>query len=48
MQDFLVKAGVPADRLSSVGLGQTKPLVANDSADNKLKNRRTEVIVDPK
>ncbi len=48
VQDFLIKAGVPADRLSSVGLGQTKPLAPNDSAENKLKNRRTEVIVDPK
>ncbi len=48
VQDFLTKAGVPADRLSAVGLGQGKPIATNDSAENKLKNRRTEIIVDPK
>ncbi len=48
VQDFLVKAGVTADRLSSAGLGQSKPLVPNDTAENKLKNRRTEIIDDPK
>lgn len=48
VQDYLVKAGVGADRLSAVGLGQSKPLVPNDTPDNKLKNRRIEILVEPK
>ena len=31
-----------ADRLSSTGFGETKPLVANDTPENREKNRRVE------
>ncbi len=40
----LVDKGIAADRLKAVGFGDTKPLVANDSAENKAKNRRVEVV----
>jgi outer membrane protein OmpA-like peptidoglycan-associated protein len=39
---YLVKQGVAADRLSSAGFGESKPLVANDSEANREKNRRVE------
>ena len=48
VQEYLVKAGVTADRLTALGLGQSKPLAANDTPDNKLRNRRIEILVDPK
>ena len=48
VQEYLVKAGVTADRVTATGFGQSKPLVANDTPDNKLKNRRIEILVDPK
>ena len=41
----LVKAGISADRLKAVGYGETKPLVPNDSAENKARNRRVEFKV---
>ena len=41
----LVKAGISADRLKPIGYGETKPLVPNDSAENKAKNRRVEFKV---
>ncbi|HTV23637.1 MAG TPA: OmpA family protein [Polyangiaceae bacterium] len=39
---FLVKKGVAADRLSATGFGEAKPLVPNDSPQNREKNRRVE------
>jgi outer membrane protein OmpA-like peptidoglycan-associated protein len=42
---YLTRAGVEPGRLTAVGLGQTKPIAANDTADNKRLNRRIEFIV---
>jgi outer membrane protein OmpA-like peptidoglycan-associated protein len=39
---YLVKKGVAAERLSSTGFGESKPLVANDSEEHREKNRRVE------
>jgi cytochrome c oxidase subunit II len=39
---FVTAKGVAASRLKAVGFGDTKPLVANDTPENKAKNRRTE------
>lgn len=39
---YLSSKGVSASRLSAVGYGEAQPLVANDSDDNRAKNRRTE------
>ena len=43
--DHLVNNGITSDRLSAVGYGASKPLAPNDSAENKARNRRTEVKV---
>ena len=42
---YMVRAGVPVERLEPVGYGQTVPVAPNDTAENKLKNRRIEFIV---
>ncbi len=44
VKTYLVGKGVSADRLTSVGYGETKPLVANTSRANRAKNRRIEFI----
>lgn len=41
---YLVDKGVPESRLTSVGYGETKPLVANTSRANRAQNRRIEFI----
>ena len=46
VSDYLVKAGVPAARLKSQGLGQTKPVAPNDTREGKLQNRRIEFVVE--
>ncbi len=41
----LVDNGIDESRLTAKGYGATKPLVPNDSDENRAKNRRTEMIV---
>jgi len=46
---LMIDNGVPAQRLSVVGLASNQPLVPNDSPENRAKNRRVTVtIVSPK
>ncbi|MFO0747616.1 MAG: OmpA family protein [Myxococcota bacterium] len=45
VRDFLVGQGVVTSRLESVGYGETKPVVPNDTVANKAKNRRVDLII---
>jgi outer membrane protein OmpA-like peptidoglycan-associated protein len=45
---FLIEHGIAATRLAFKGYADTKPLVPNDSEENKAKNRRTELIITKK
>jgi OOP family OmpA-OmpF porin len=40
--DYLISKGVVATRLESVGYGVERPLAANDTEENREKNRRVE------
>jgi OOP family OmpA-OmpF porin len=40
----LVSSGIDPSRLTAKGFGADRPLVANDSEENKAKNRRVELI----
>jgi outer membrane protein OmpA-like peptidoglycan-associated protein len=42
----LVARGVVSTRLSSVGFGLTRPLLPNDTDENRAKNRRVELRID--
>jgi chemotaxis protein MotB len=44
---ILTKAGVPQKQITASGRGEFSPLAANDNAQNKQKNRRTEIIITP-
>jgi OOP family OmpA-OmpF porin len=43
--DYLVKAGLSADRFTAVGYGSTQPVAANDTDEGKAQNRRIEFLV---
>lgn len=43
--DYLVKAGLPADRFSAVGYGATQPIAGNDTDQGKAQNRRIDFVV---
>lgn len=43
--DYLTAAGVATAKLAAVGYGSTRPLVPNDSAEGRAKNRRIEFSV---
>jgi OOP family OmpA-OmpF porin len=43
--DYLVKAGLPAERFTAVGYGGTQPLATNDTDEGKAQNRRIDFLV---
>ena len=44
-QSFLVGNGLPADRITAIGYGETRSEAPNDSATGRQQNRRVEVVI---
>jgi outer membrane protein OmpA-like peptidoglycan-associated protein len=42
---FLIDHGIDANRLFYKGYGKEKPIVPNDTEENRAKNRRTEIFI---
>jgi outer membrane protein OmpA-like peptidoglycan-associated protein len=40
----LIRLGIGADRLTTEGLGQTKPMAPNDTPQGRAENRRVEFV----
>ncbi|MBT31469.1 MAG: hypothetical protein CMO01_17575 [Thalassobius sp.] len=40
--NYLTEAGIPKERLTAIGYGETEPVAANDSDENRAANRRIE------
>jgi outer membrane protein OmpA-like peptidoglycan-associated protein len=47
VRDYLVSRGVASEKITAVGLGSTRPIVDNKSAENRANNRRVEIIISP-
>jgi OmpA-OmpF porin, OOP family len=45
VQRFLVWNGVPADRVTAVGYGDTRPEAPNDNETGRQQNRRVEAVI---
>jgi OOP family OmpA-OmpF porin len=45
VRSYLVRKGVPAERLTARGLGESSPVASNDTAEGRALNRRVELEV---
>ena len=45
--NFMISAGMEPKRVSAAGYAETSPVAANDTLDNKAKNRRIEITLVP-
>jgi OOP family OmpA-OmpF porin len=43
--DYLVKAGLPANRFTATGYGSSQPVATNDTDEGKAQNRRIDFLV---
>lgn len=48
VMDYLVSRGVPAQAITSVGIGQARPIADNASTEGRANNRRVEIIIKPR
>jgi hypothetical protein len=46
-REYLVRRGVPSQRIRSVGRGEENPVASNETAEGRANNRRVEIIVQP-
>jgi outer membrane protein OmpA-like peptidoglycan-associated protein len=42
---YLTSRGVPADRITTAGLGSSRPIADNKTADGRANNRRVEIVL---
>lgn len=47
VRDHLVSKGLPSDKVTAEGLGASKPVADNNTADGRAENRRVEIVVTP-
>lgn len=45
VRDYLVARGVDPAKISAIGLGSTRPIVNNNTAENRSNNRRVEIVI---
>jgi uncharacterized protein (TIGR03382 family) len=43
--EYLIAKGIVAGRLEAEGIGEARPLVTNDTAANRARNRRVELVI---
>jgi OOP family OmpA-OmpF porin len=48
VSQMLVTGGVAADRITTAGYGQDRPIASNDTEEGRAKNRRLELTVTQK
>jgi outer membrane protein OmpA-like peptidoglycan-associated protein len=46
VRDYLVANGIPANRLTSQGYGESQPIASNNTAKGRQDNRRVEISLD--
>ncbi len=47
VKDFLVSRGIKSEHITSVGIGQSRPIADNHTPEGRANNRRVEIIITP-
>jgi outer membrane protein OmpA-like peptidoglycan-associated protein len=47
VRQMLISQGLPADKIKAAGLGSSRPVTDNSTAEGRANNRRVEIIVTP-
>jgi outer membrane protein OmpA-like peptidoglycan-associated protein len=47
VRTHLVNRGIPSDKIRASGLGSSRPVADNSTADGRANNRRVEIVVEP-
>jgi outer membrane protein OmpA-like peptidoglycan-associated protein len=47
VRTYLVSRGIPSDKITSQGLGSSRSVADNSTADGRANNRRVEIVVSP-
>jgi len=45
VRDYLVSRGVDSEKITAVGMGSSRPIADNKTAENRANNRRVEIII---
>jgi len=46
VQNFFIAHGIPADKVTATGAGESQPVADNNTAEGRANNRRVEIIID--
>lgn len=46
VRDYLIERGVDSERIRAMGLGESRPVASNRSAEGRANNRRVEIILE--
>jgi outer membrane protein OmpA-like peptidoglycan-associated protein len=47
VESYLVTRGIPADHMTTAGLGSSRPVADNSTPEGRANNRRVEIVVQP-
>jgi len=47
VRSYLVREGIPSDKIRADGIGSARPVADNSSAEGRANNRRVEIVVEP-
>jgi outer membrane protein OmpA-like peptidoglycan-associated protein len=47
VRSYLVSQGIPSDKIRAEGLGSSRPVADNSTAEGRANNRRVEIVVEP-
>jgi outer membrane protein OmpA-like peptidoglycan-associated protein len=45
VRSYLLSKKLPANRVTSIGFGETRPIASNDTEEGKSQNRRVEFVI---